>query len=153
MPSSLAYELQPDEQFNNFFQNVPEISEEVILRRSASFSIGFQARKLTMSLNISGGNTEFLETNREQNNFTLSLNSNYKAGAKTSLYNNANYNRTDFVDTNTRNEVYRVDLGGRHSLSSKLSVSTEVSYIERKSESVSNQLQERRISATVSYTF
>lgn len=153
LPSSLAYQLQPDEQFNNFFQNIPEISEEVILRRSATFSIGFQTPKLTTSINIAGGKTLFLQTNREQNNFTLSTGISYKAGAKTSATSSLKYNRTDLVDTNTRNETYRADIGVKRTLSTRLSVSSEVSYIERKSASISNQLQERRISASVSYTF
>ncbi|MBT0585657.1 TIGR03016 family PEP-CTERM system-associated outer membrane protein [Alteromonas oceanisediminis] len=153
LPNTLAYELQPDEQFNAFFQNIPEISEELILRRTGSLNFGFETRKVTVSTSIGGGVTEFLETDREQNNLTASVNIDYRVGVKTSIFSNNNFNRTDFVDRDDRNDVIRADLGIRHSWSRHLSTSTEISYIDRDSDNESNQYQERRLTLALDYQF
>ncbi|WP_100656490.1 TIGR03016 family PEP-CTERM system-associated outer membrane protein [Alteromonas flava] len=151
LPSSLAYQLQPDEQFNSLFQNTPEISEEVIERRLGQISAGFEAKKLTLSLTVAGGRTQFLQTNRTQDNVTSTLSMNYNAGVKTSLYSTINYNKTDFLDTNTRNQILRAESGIRHQLTPELSISSQLTYTDSDTRSSVTNYQERRVSVSMSY--
>ena len=84
-PGSLDYQLQAGEEFRTNTEIVTDISEEVILRKSGTASIGYDKRKIKMSIDASYRQTEYLESGRLSTNRSLRFNVSYDIGRKTNI--------------------------------------------------------------------
>ena len=158
-PDSLTYELQPGEQVVQFSQLVSELTDQVILRRQLAGTLGFQRRKLKLSLDARYIDTDYSVDNRQQVQKLLGLTANLQVGARSSVYSRIQFskisntlsgNENDF-DTNT----YTV--GIRSSLSRNLSVNADLRYLDNQgSRAIGREaldLNETRISLGLTYNF
>ncbi|TDF37310.1 TIGR03016 family PEP-CTERM system-associated outer membrane protein [Alteromonadaceae bacterium M269] len=152
-PDTLSFQLQPDQQFFSFFEQIPEISEEVTLRKFGSLDFGYNRTRLTVSLALSASQTEFLETQREQDNNSIRLSTNYQLSQKTTLVANANFTRTEFTDTNTKDDVRNHSIGINREFSQKLSADFSFRFLDRDSDDIDRDLQDRRLTLELTYNF
>ncbi|TPV62133.1 hypothetical protein FJ444_02360 [Aestuariibacter sp. GS-14] len=131
-PDSLDYELQPGEQAVQFTEVISEVTEQVVLRRQLSSTLGFQKRKLRVSFDARYIDTTYSENNRQQIQKVIGMNTSLQAGARSSLYARAQYSIFDTelngTEGESNNKVYT--LGVRNQLSRGLSVNAELRYMD-----------------------
>jgi uncharacterized protein (PEP-CTERM system associated) len=152
-PDSLNFQLQPDQQFLSFFEQIPEISEEITLRKIGTLNFGYNRTNLTVSVALSAGQTEFLDTQREQDNNSVRLSANYQLGPKTTISANGNFTRTEFTDLNTNDDVRNHSVGIRRTINPKLSAGLDFRFTDRESDVVDRDLQDRRLTLSFDYSF
>jgi uncharacterized protein (PEP-CTERM system associated) len=153
-PTSLNYELQQGEQFLNFSIDVPDISNEIILRKSLNASIGFDRRKVSMALTLAHTKTDYVETDREQTSNIVGISSTYKAGPKTSFNLGLNYSEIERATTEPKDKTYTGTLGMSRSLSNNLSTTASLRYLDRNSTaSTSTNITDRRLTLSLQYRF
>jgi uncharacterized protein (PEP-CTERM system associated) len=150
-PDSLAFNLSPEQVFTGFFQQVPEISEEIILQKRGTLDLGYQKKKFSASLSGNVSNTDFLETDRSQENNSLRFNASYQIGLKTSLDTSLNFTRTLFVEDDVVDAVQSSTFGVTRTFSPRFESSIEFRFIDRESDIDLRDLQDRRISINFNY--
>lgn len=156
-PDSLDYELQPGEQTVQFTEVISEVTEQVILRRQLSSSIGYQQRRLSVSLDGRYIDTTYSENDREQIQKVIGINANLKAGARSSIFARAQYTILDRTINDQKseslNKVYTV--GIRNQLSRGLSLNAELRYLDNENDRELDPqvftLNETRITLGLSY--
>jgi uncharacterized protein (PEP-CTERM system associated) len=92
-PESIQYELQPGEEIMSYNGLTTDITNEVILTKAANYVLGYDRKKLKISLNLGYRETEYIETNRLQTFRTIGLDTNYQLSRKTNLGLNASLAR------------------------------------------------------------
>jgi uncharacterized protein (PEP-CTERM system associated) len=154
-PTSPNYELQGGEQFLNLTIDVPDISEEVILRKTFSANIGFERRKISTALNISRTKSDYLDNGLEQINDNISLNSVYKAGPRTTFNSGINYYLTDGKqgDTKDKDKTITVTVGITRQLGRKLHTNASFRYLDRNSSNTIRELTDKRLTLSLNYKF
>jgi uncharacterized protein (PEP-CTERM system associated) len=156
-PTSPTYELQQGEQYLNLSINVPEISEEVILRKSFSANIGFERRKMTTSLDIKHIETYYFDRGIDQTNNNIGLVNSYKIGPKTTLNLSLNYLISDrkLEDTQeeTKDKTKSATLSATRQLGEGLSTSASFRYLDRQSALSRRDVTDRRLILSLRYTF
>lgn len=157
-PQDSDYELQPGEIPIDLFQVVAEINEQVILRKQLNANIGFQKRRVALSLNGSIAKTDYLgtELNNESNN--VSLNGSLKLSSRTSLFSNIRYSETSYERINGQRdtESWVATFGLTRKLGRQLTVGGDFRFLDRTLTSESgdeDDLQERRLSLRMTYYF
>lgn len=152
-PDSLDYQLQVGEEFRATTEVVTDISEEVMLRKSGTASIGYSKRKVSMSIDASYRRTEYLESDRLSINRSLRLNLNYAIGRKTNISFASNIAKNQFSefeesDTTTTNSInFSRDLG-RY-----LKLSIAARFLDRESENLNRNGTDKRLTVGLNYTF
>ncbi|WP_299084175.1 TIGR03016 family PEP-CTERM system-associated outer membrane protein [uncultured Paraglaciecola sp.] len=131
VPPSPSYSLQPGEQFSNLFAAVPELSEQVILRKTLNASVGLKGRKLTSTLSVSHSNTEYLENPRVQKQNTASLSNSFKINNSTSLNLSVNYAVTEEETTGRETDTISSTLGMSRKLGRNMSTNLSFRYLDR----------------------
>lgn len=152
-PNSLNFQLAPDQEFLSFFEQIPEISEEITLRKIGLLNFGYDRTNLTVAIALSAGQTEFLNTQREQDNNSIRLSANYQLGPKTTIVANANFTRTEFEDLSTRDDVRNHTIGVTRNINPKLSASLNFRFTDRESDVADRNLQDRRLTLSFTYNF
>ncbi len=152
-PNSLSFNLAPDQQFLSFFEQIPEISEEITLRKVGTINFGYDRTKLTISLALSGSQTEFLDTDREQDNGSIRLSVNYQLGPKTTISADGNFTRTNFQDLNTRDDVRGQSIGVTRTINPKFDINLDFRFTDRESDVAIRDFQDRRLSLSFNYQF
>jgi uncharacterized protein (PEP-CTERM system associated) len=152
-PDSLDYQLQAGEEFRATNEVVTDISEEVILRKSGTASIGYSKRKVTMSIDASYRRAEYLESDRLSINRSLRLNVNYAIGRKT------NISLASTVATNQFNEFEESDttttssINFSRDLGRYLKLSIAARFLDRESENLNRNGTDKRLTVGLNYTF
>lgn len=152
-PTSPSYELQQGEQFLNLTIDVPDISEEVILRKSLSANIGFERRKVTTALDIRHTKTDYLDSGRDQTNNNIGLTSVYKAGPRTTFNVGVNYLLSDRKSEEIRDKTRSATLGITRQLGRDLSTSATFRYLDRQASESVRDLTDKRITLSLRYNF
>jgi uncharacterized protein (PEP-CTERM system associated) len=155
-PNTLEYQLQVGEQFRNVFEISPDISEQVFLSKSGGISVGYSARKLTVSLDLTSRDTEYLESARTRKNTGLRLNASYKLGRKTDLDFGSSITKSDSTDEDggiRQDDIWSTNVTFKRDLSDHLSVSANARYLDRDSNNADAILRDKRITLSVNYKF
>lgn len=152
-PGSLDYVLQPGESVLELTALVPQLTDEVILRKSLGISSTYQKRRLTTTLNVQKLDNDFLESNRTQHSYLASLNSSLRAGVRTRFIWNVNYNRTSTTDVSINDHSWASELGIEYSFSQDLMTDLTLRYVNRDSNEPLRDLVDRRVSFTINYNF
>lgn len=158
-PDTLDYELQPGEQVVQFSQIVTELTDQVILRRQLAGSVGYQRRKLKLSLDGRYIDTDYSIENRQQIQRLIGLTANLQVGARSSVYSRLQFskikNTIDGIERDNNSNIYSI--GMRNGLSRKLSVSVDLRYLDNENNRGLGRspldFNETRISLSMTYNF
>jgi uncharacterized protein (PEP-CTERM system associated) len=161
IPSSLTSELEPGEQSSNLLDQIPEISEEAILRKTLNASFGFRGRKVTSALSLRHNKTDYLQSITKRNSDVMSFTNSYKASRKTSLNLSFNIALIDEESTGTETETRTTSVGISRKLGRNMSTNLNFRYLDRSStyENVNtinfsnSDLTDRRLTVTFVYDF
>jgi uncharacterized protein (PEP-CTERM system associated) len=152
-PDSLDYQLQAGEEFRATSEIDTDITEEVLFRKTGTATIGYDKRKVKISINANYSQTEYLESDRLNTNRRLSFNFNYALGRKTNI---------SFVSTvakNQRSEFEEADTIVTNSIDFKrdigryLKLNIGVRLLDRKSDNLERDGSDKRLTVGLNYTF
>ncbi|ALS97647.1 hypothetical protein [Lacimicrobium alkaliphilum] len=150
-PDSPDYVPGVDEEFFTLFDQNAEITDEVVQRKSAFVNLGYELRKLTLSANYSYGYLDYLETSREQRNRATRLSANYRLGPRTQLTLQTSRSQIDSIAGGSDQEVDRYSLSLNRELNPDLEVSYRLRYLDSDSDNEARDLEDTRISVTLTY--
>lgn len=151
-PSVEDYQLAAGEQFINMVGLTPEISNEARLIKNLTASMGYDLRRLKVSLNLNKFQTRYLDSNRFRDGKNVVLTTNYKMGVKTSVSWRNSYSEYDFRQDSTLKTTQSA-LGLNYSLSKKLKTSVEFQYSHRESEVSTLDFRNRRLTLRLQYLY
>ena len=113
--------------------------------------MGYELRKLTLSANYSYGYLDYLETSREQRNRATRLSANYRLGPRTQLTLQTSRSQIDSIAGGSDQEVDRYSLSLNRELNPDLEVSYRLRYLDSDSDNEIRDLEDTRISVTLTY--
>jgi uncharacterized protein (PEP-CTERM system associated) len=152
-PDSLDYQLQVGEEFRATTEVVTDISEEVILRKFGTASIGYSKRKVTMSINASYRRNEYLESDRLSINRSLQLNVDYAIGRKTNISFASTLQTNKFNGLETADTTMITSINFRRSIGRYLNLNIAAKFLDRESENLSRNGTHNRLTFGLNYTF
>jgi uncharacterized protein (PEP-CTERM system associated) len=155
-PDSSDYELEAGEEYYAVVNLLGEINEQVFLRKQLSTSIGFSRRRLTLALNLSSSENEYIDGSYSQDVKSATLNAGLQISNYSSIYSKLSYAHTESETTAilSENRTKIATLGLSRQFSRQLSGTTEFRYLTRDSSGLStSDITERRFSVNVSYKF
>jgi uncharacterized protein (PEP-CTERM system associated) len=152
-PDSLDYQLQVGEEFRATTEVVTDISEEVILRKSGTASIGYSKRKVTMSIDATYRRTEYLESDRLSINRSLRLNVNYAIGRKTNISFASNVASNQFNELETADTTMTNSINFSRDLGRYLKLSIAARFLDRESDNLNRNGTDKRLTVGLNYIF
>jgi uncharacterized protein (PEP-CTERM system associated) len=152
-PDSVDYQLQVGEEFRATTEVVTDISEEVILRKSGTASIGYSKRKVTMSVDASYRRTEYLESDRLSINRSLRLNLDYAIGRKTNISFASSLATNQFNELETADTTMTTSINFRRGIGRYLNLNIAVRLLDRESDTIERNGTDKRLTVGLSYTF
>ena len=158
-PPSLDYSLGDGEQYLQFIDSGVELSNAVILRKSAAAEMGLQGRRATVLLNLQYADDNFLEFNRQRTIYSATVSGTYELGRRTTLLGSLRYGTTeqDNGTSTADNEQWLLSTGLRRKFGKSLSGDIEAGYMKRTGTLATSvygaNYDERRITLTVRYEY
>lgn len=159
-PSSLDYEPAEDEQILQIITTGLELSNAIILRKSAIAQIGLQGRRLILAFNAQYAEHDYLEFDRVRKNSYLEVDSRYKLSRHSNLLTTIRYGILDLETPETGkadNEQWVATLGLKRQFSQSLSGDVKLKYTSRSGKLNSGVFglnwDERRIAFSLEYKF
>jgi uncharacterized protein (PEP-CTERM system associated) len=162
-PSSLNYQLQPNEQFVQFNAQNPVINDQLILRKGLSWQLGTDLRRTKVSLSGRYFDNEYLESDRRSRTYSAGTSVSFGIGPKTNISWTTNAAVTDdmFGGLKGTSEVLNTKLSMERKISRYFSLSLELSYLTRDTEGttiesvgfsgLSGDLTDRQIALNLKY--
>ncbi|MDT0582618.1 TIGR03016 family PEP-CTERM system-associated outer membrane protein [Brumicola blandensis] len=162
-PSSLNYQLAPNETFVQFSDQNSEINDELILRKGLSWQVGTQQRRTSVSLSGRYSTNEYLESDRLSRTYSASTSVSFNIGQKTNIRWTTDAAFTDDIleGDSGSSDVYSSELSLTRKLGRYFDLSLDFSYLDRTTEGrvvggtatgLTGDLQDRRISLNLKYT-
>lgn len=96
-----------------------EISEELVLRRSAGLSVAYSKNRLSLSMSLDSSEDEYVESNRLTRRNMFAVQSTWRLSEKLSWQANARYYQLDYASADREDNNLLVETGFKHSLSDK----------------------------------
>jgi uncharacterized protein (PEP-CTERM system associated) len=152
-PESLDYELQAGEEFRVATDIDSDISEELLLRKTGRFNIGYDRRKLKASITASYTKTEYLESDRVQKTHNLVLNLTYALGRKTDISLTSNLSKRQFDELSDEDTSNSLSLEFKRAINNKTELTSSVRLLDRESDDASRDLTDKRFTLGLKYTF
>ncbi|MFT6909678.1 MAG: hypothetical protein ACJAS1_006401 [Oleiphilaceae bacterium] len=152
-PDRLDYQLQAGEEFRATTEVVTDISEEVILRKSGTASIGYSKRKVTMSIDASYRRTEYLETDRLSINRSLRLNVNYAMSPKTNIGFASALATNQFNELESADTIMTTSIDFRRTIGRYLNLSIGARLLDRESDTIERNGTDKRLTVGLNYSF
>jgi uncharacterized protein (PEP-CTERM system associated) len=152
-PDSVDYQLQVGEEFRATTEVVTDISEEVILRKSGTASIGYSKRKVTMSVDASYRRTEYLESDRLSINRSLRLNLDYAIGRKTNISFASSLATNQFNELETADTTMTTSINFRRGIGRYLNLNIAARLLDRESDTIERNGTDKRLTVGLNYTF
>jgi uncharacterized protein (PEP-CTERM system associated) len=152
-PGSLDYQLQAGEEFRTNTEVVTDISEEVILRKLGTASIGYDKRKIKMSIDASYRRTEYLESGRLSINRSLRFNVNYAIGRKTNISFSSNIAKNQFSELEAADTTITSSIDYRRKLGRYLNMNIAARVLDRESVNLNRNGSDKRLKFGLNYSF
>ncbi|MEP7702655.1 TIGR03016 family PEP-CTERM system-associated outer membrane protein [Paraglaciecola sp. 25GB23A] len=154
-PNDLSYVLEPGEEFRSYNDITSDITDEVILNKVGQIALGYDKKKLKLSLNYRYANTEYLESQRLQKNKTLSVNASYQLAKSTTLSLTTNLSKRNRDSENAigNEDTLTITLGLNRNVSKRTSISSSFRYLDRDSDSSERNITDNRLTVGLNYTF
>ncbi len=164
-PSSLNYQLQPNEQFVQFNTQNSEINDELILRKALSWQVGTELRRTKVSINGRYSTNDYLESDRLSRIYSAGTSIAFALGQKTNISWTTDASVTDDIFEGERgsSEVLKSKIGIDRKIGRYFDLSLDFSYLQRETEGrvlnevglgdlgLRGDIQERRVTLTLKY--
>jgi uncharacterized protein (PEP-CTERM system associated) len=152
-PESLEYQLEAGEEFRASTETDYDITDEVMFRKTGTASIGYDKRKIKMSIEARYQRTEYLESERLSTNNSLRFNITYALGRKTNLSFVSSISENQFNQDNEPDTILNTSLNFSRTLGQHLSFNTSLRYLDRQSDILQRDGSDKRLTLGVKYTF
>lgn len=152
-PEELSFELQTGQEFRVFRDISSDITNEVILSKSARYELGYDKGKIKVALNLGYQQTEYIESNRLQEYKTAGLIFNYDLNRKTDVSINTQYVKRDRSSSQNSEDTISVTFSGKRSLSRNADIDMSLRWLDRSSENAERDASDKRLTVGFNYTF
>lgn len=167
-PSTLNYQLNPNEEFVQFSGQNTEISDELILRQALSWQLGMTQRRTSFSLNGRYSLNEYLETDRLNRTYSAGIVFGFEFGQKTSLSWNTEYSVSNnrFEGQSGESISISSSVGLTRSIGRHFELNLNMRYLELENEGdisttgngfsvagIRGDLTDRRVSLSINYQY
>jgi len=149
-PPTNNYQLGTGESFQQLFNAELELSEELIKRRTAAMTLGYNKNRLALSVMLSRSEDEYVETGRENNRNSFSVQSSWQLSKHSSLLFNSNYYDINYLTDEREDKNLLVEMGIKRQLNENSDIKAMLKRISRNSSVDSFDLTENRV--WLSYT-
>lgn len=152
-PPTNNYQLQTGERFRQLSGAELELSEQIINRRSASFAAGYNRNRLALNLLVSRSEDDYVESGRQSERDTVSLQSSWRLSPHASFLLNARYYDIDYGSEQRADKNVSIESGIKYQLNSRADISVMFRRIERDSTLASLDISEDRIWLSLNQRF
>ena len=152
-PGSLDYQLQVGQEFRASTEIDTDISEEVLFRKSGTATIGYDKRKIKMSINAIYQRTEYLESNRLSTNRSLRFNFTYALGRRTNINFASAVSRNQFSELGEPDTTITNSINFKRNLGRYLNMNISARLLDRESDNLGRDASDKRLTVGLNYTF
>jgi uncharacterized protein (PEP-CTERM system associated) len=152
-PDGLDYQLQAGEEFRSTSEIDTDINEEVLLRKSGTASIGYDKRKIKMSIDATYSKTEYLESDRLSNNRSLRFNFTYALGRRTNISFASTVAKNQFNETEQPDTITTTSIDFKRDLGRYLKLNIAARLLDRESDNLLRNSSDKRLTVGLNYTF
>lgn len=152
-PPSNNYELGSGETFRQLFDVELELSEEVVKRRQAALTVGYNKNRLALSVQASKSEDEYVESGRLNERNTFSMQASWQLSQHSGLLLNGRHYEIDYSSEQRKDANISVEFGINHKLNPNAGISASVRRLVRNSTLDSFDIEEDRIWLTYSHKF
>jgi uncharacterized protein (PEP-CTERM system associated) len=152
-PQNTDYELQAGEEFRTLAEIETDINEEVIFRKSGSFNLSYDKRRVKASIGASYGTTEYLESNRIQKNRSIRGSLSYELGRKSELSMSANIARNQFNEISEPDTIATYSVDFKRDIGQNLKFTVGARLLDRESDDEGRNIVDKRLSVGLNYKF
>jgi uncharacterized protein (PEP-CTERM system associated) len=152
-PDSLDYQLQAGEEFRSTSEIDTDISEEVLLRKSGTASIGYDKRKVKISVDATYSKTEYLESDRLSTNRSLRFNFTYTLGRSTNISFASTVARNQFSELEQPDTITTSSIDFGRDLGRYLKLNIAARLLDRESDNLERNSSDKRLTVGLNYTF
>lgn len=152
-PDSLDYQLQVGEEFRSSSELDTDISEEVLFRKSGTATIGYDKRKIKISIDATYLRTEYLESERLRTNKSLRFNLNYALSRKTDISFISTFAKTQFDEFTEPETTLTTNLSFARDMGRYLKLNIAARLLDRQSNNSQRDGNDKRITVGLNYTF
>lgn len=151
--TGLEQELQPGQEFRAGSSIEADLVDEVFIGKSANWSFGYDKGRLRTSLNFGYLESEFLESDRKQENQLADFSTLYKLGKRTNLRFDANYSKRQLAQSERDTITKSIEIGLDKTISNKTSADLGFRFVDRDSGLTNANIRDKRITLGFTYTF
>ncbi|WP_217666545.1 TIGR03016 family PEP-CTERM system-associated outer membrane protein [Arsukibacterium indicum] len=152
-PPNANYTPQPGESYQQVFDVGLELDQELVLRRSASFALGYTKRRLSVNLLLNATDIEYVERNQEQTSLSVSLRTGWRFSERSSVNASLRVYQIDYQFANRKDDNILMSVGYDMTLSEHSELSLSLRRTERNSSIDSFTASENRAWLTYIYNF
>ena len=149
----LDYILKPGEEFKSYDDIFSDLSNEVILTKSARYVIGYDKRKLRISFDMGRRETEYLESGRMQKYNSAGLDINYQMSRRTNFELATDFIRRAFDNLTSTEDTYTIRLTANRKLGQNGNFNVGLRYLNRDSANEARDATDKRINLGFNYQF
>lgn len=154
IPDSPNYEPDVDEVQIVIPTLEGELTDEVIVRESAYINLGYEKRKVSIYLNYSYNNIDYLESSRSQRTHAAQLSLTYKMGPRTDVNLLTSYSKNDtLTGLSNEQEIRSYRLSFSRELNKQADISLALRYLDRDAGESDRSLKDTRLSLDYRYKF
>ena len=144
-PPTNNYQLQPGESLQQFIQPGFDISEELVKRRLAAFSLGYANRRLKLNLSLSQIEDEYEESLRSSQTKVISTTSSWQIGRLTRFSLSASHYDLSYSTDDRKDKNILVETGFERELNEHATVKLMFRRTVRNSSQQTFDLAENRV--------
>tara|TARA_R110000751_G_scaffold3930_5_gene18510 strand:- start:40438 stop:42111 length:1674 start_codon:yes stop_codon:yes gene_type:complete len=152
-PPSVDYQLQAGEEFRATYEIDTDITEEVLFRKTGSATIGYDKRRVKISINANYSQTEYLESERINTNRSLGFNFNYALGRKTNISFASTLTENQYSEVEEADTIITTSLNFTRDLAQQLKLSIGLRLLDRQSDTLERDGSDKRLTVGLNYTF
>ena len=152
-PDSLNYQLQVGEEFRAATEIDTDISEEVLFRKSGTATIGYDKRKVKISIDATYLRTEYLESDRLRVTKRLSFNVNYALSRKTNISLVSTLANNQYSELAEPETTVTTNLSFARNMSRYLKLNIAARILDRESDNLERNGSNKRITVGLNYIF
>ncbi|WP_213999903.1 hypothetical protein [Arsukibacterium sp.] len=152
-PPNANYTPQPGESYQQVFDVGVELDQELVLRRSASFALGYSKRRLSVNLLLNATDLEYVERNDEQSNLSMSLRTGWRFSERSSINAALRVYQIDYQFADRKDDNILMSVGYEMTLSEHSEMSLSLRRTERNSSIDRFNGSENRVWLTYIYSF
>jgi uncharacterized protein (PEP-CTERM system associated) len=144
-PPSNNYQLDTGESFLQLTNTDFELSESVIKRRTAALTLGYNKNRLALNVSVSRSDDDYIETERQDERQTLSLQASWQLTQHAKLLFNGRYYDINYLTEQREDENLSFEAGFQRKLNPHSEFSLMFRRISRNSSDGSFDLDENRV--------